>query len=121
MKLKQKTTKPTIVVTIIVAAIIATLIIAILIGNSFVNRRYGNYQIPTGYTHVIRNDKTATDGPDITYYIYPDKVICETKSYLPVDESRNYTKTRTVVVYEGAASVEDVTGKTGKEIANEHD
>ena len=117
MKKKQKTTKLTIIATIIVAVIVC--IIAIF--NNYTNHQYGNYQIPAGYVNVIRDDKSATDGPDVTYYIYPDKVICETKNYLPVDESRGYTKTRTVIIYEGATSIEDIAGKTGREVANEHD
>ena len=119
MKKKQKATNPAIITTI--AIIIIVCIIAVVVINPFASHQYGSYQIPTGYSKVIHNDKSATDGPDVTYYIYPDRVICETKNYLPVDESRGYTKTRTVIIYEGATSIEDIAGKTGREVANEHD
>ncbi|MCR4753503.1 MAG: hypothetical protein K5837_03750 [Candidatus Saccharibacteria bacterium] len=120
MKKKQKATNPAIITTIIIIIIIVC-IIAVVVINPFASHQYGSYQIPTGYTKVIHNDKSATDGPDVTYYIYSDRVICETKNYLSVDESRDYTKTRTVIIYEGATSIEDIAVKTGREVANEHD
>jgi len=57
-----------------------------------------NFTIPENYKLKLQDNKSYVDGPNITYYIYDNKIITENISYFPLGHPKG-TKCHTIIVY----------------------
>ena len=104
---------------IIILAII--LVIAVVIGLVYMNSINKEYVIPEGYTKTLQFNMSHVDGPDITYYVYEDKVIAESILVVPVGapypgnhiitEYNNISTKNVTTVEDVRELIKDVEGK----------
>ena len=59
-----------------------------------------SYEIPNDYIKKFDKNTSYVDGPDITYYIYKDKIITDKNSYYPVGSPSGSTHERTITLYD---------------------
>lgn len=94
--------------------IILILVIVIVVGVLYMTSKEKEYVIPEGYRVTLQYNMSHFDGPDITYYIYENKVIAESKFIFPVGAP--YSGTYTIIEYNNVSTENITTTEALREI-----